>query len=203
MSECSSEYAKLQLKERVNGMQITHIGWRDIQQMARRCSGTHAEKRLLDELRIYLERIVKVQDQQSNLVYVVSLGMDTPKWSTLSWKKIVEEGRYFHPVGTKGWPKEPPNYIGFRYDGRLQSIHHVDEAKITTDVHAEMPELTPGPWPSHFIYTLGPPIRPDKVVKSGKVYRSARVWAMLDLLLTCDSISEAAEQTKQRRAGTD
>ena len=141
-----------------------------------------------------------MQNQRSNMVFVVSLGSGTPKWSQLSWQEIVAvRGRYFHPVGG-GWPKEPPNYVAFRYGGRLQGIHHIDSWKITTDIHEDMPELTPGEWEPHFLYTLGPPVVPPKIIKTGRVYPSGRVWAALDLLLTCDSISQARDMTKKRLA---
>ena len=61
-----------------------------------------------------------------------------------------------------------------------------------------MPELNPGPWKPHFLYTLGPAIVPQKIVKTGRIYRSGRVWAMLDLLLACDTISQARDLTKKR-----
>jgi hypothetical protein len=201
MSEASEEYAKIHLFRQIEGVPVCHLAWKDIVRMSYLKTGTHAEKRLLSQFRTYLERAAKMQNQESNLVYVVSLGPGTPSWSTLSWRDIVNKrGRYFHPVGS-GWPKEPPNYLGFRYDGRLQSIRHVDSWKITDNIHSEMPELAPKePWPPHFLYTLGDPIHPSKTVKQGKVYRANRVWAMLDLLLTCSTISDAVELTKKRQS---
>jgi len=198
MSECTSEYAALHLDKAVKGIRVVHLCWNDVQKLSRIRQGTHAEKRLLHEFRTYLERVVKMQNQRSNMAFVVALAAGTPKWSQLSWQDIVAvRRRYFHPVGG-GWPKEPPNYVAFRYGGCLQSIHHVDNWKVITDVHEDMPELTPGKWKPHFLYTLGPPIVPPKVVKTGKIYPSGRVWAALDLLLTCESISQARDMTKKR-----
>lgn len=199
MSECSAEFAAIHLVPEIDGIPVVHLGWRDLERLTHSKRGTHAEKRLLGELRAYLRRIVRMQDQESNLVYLVSLSSERPEWSTLSWIEIVSSRhRYFHPAGVDGWPKEPPNYLGFRYAGRLQSIHHVESWKVITDVHKEIPELNPGIWEPHFLYVLGPPITPPKEVKTGKVYPSGRVWAMLDLLLTCDTISEARDQTDAR-----
>ena len=45
----------------------------------------------------------------------------------------------------------------------------------------------------HFIFELGSAIVPSKIVKTGNIYRNGRVWAMLDTLLTCDTISEARD----------
>jgi hypothetical protein len=112
---------------------------------------------------------------------------------------VNERHRYFHPVGQGGWPKVPPNYLAFRYDGRLQTIHHVEAVIPITDIQTYMPELNPGPWTTpHFLYTLGPAIRPTKRVVTGKFFRNGRVWAMLDLLLTSESIAQARDLTKSR-----
>ena len=143
-----------------------------------------------------------MQDQQSNMVYVVSLGSGVPEGCSISWIDIIDKkGRYFHPVG-KGWPSNPPNYLGFRYRGKLQRIHHVESWKITDDLHSEIKEIGKGLWGySHYCYSLGPAIIPNKDVKNGKVYPSGRVWAMLDLLMTCDTVSEARDMTNERLNG--
>ena len=54
-------------------------------------------------------------------------------------------------------------------------------------------------WENHYVYTLGPAIVPSKTVKTGKIYPSGRVWAMLDTLLTADTISEARDISYQRQ----
>lgn len=201
MSECSSEYAALQLSKQIDGITVQHLPWKDVAALTRVKRGTHAEKRLLKELGVYFERFVKMQNQESNMVYVVSVAQGTPDWSEHSWIDMVEKlGMYIHPAGGKGWPKEPPNYIGFRYHGQLQAVHHIENWKIVTDVGQEMPGVARGEWPPHFIYRLGPPIRPAGTVKTGKVYRNGRVWAMLDLLLTSDTVSDARDKTQARLA---
>jgi hypothetical protein len=202
MSECAADFAALHLETRIDGVPVVHIAWRDLAAMARFKQGTHAERRLSTDLRTYLQRIVKMQNQESNLVYVVSLGSDRPAWSRLTWIEIVEKrNRYFHPIGTDGWPKEPPNYIGFRYRGQLRRIQHIEGWKVITDLHAEMPDLgNPGRWEPHFLYSLGPPILPTKPIKNGGIYPNGRVWAMLDLLLTSDTVADARDITKRRQA---
>lgn len=202
MSECSPALASAHLDRDIGGIPVVHFGWRDVDRLAAGLGTTHAEKRLLAELRDYFQRIVKMQNQESNLVFVVSLSEERPPWSTLSWLQMVNErNRYFHPAGVDGWPKEPPNYIGFRYGGQLRTIHHIDEWKVTQDINAEMHELSPGRWDvPHYLYTLGPAIIPPGVIKTGNIYPSGRVWAMLDLLLTCNTISEARDKTKARRS---
>ena len=203
MSECSQEYASLHLPKNIDGITVKHISWNEIARLAESVkNASHAEKRLLEQLGVYLRRIVNMQNQLSNLVYLVSLGSGIPEGCSISWIDIVEKkNRYFHPAD-KGWPSSPPNYLGFRYYGKLQRIHHVESWKIVDDLHSEIAEIgAKFGKHSHYFYKLGPAIIPSKVVKNGKVWPSGRVWAMLDLLLTCDTVSDARDQTNKRLDG--
>jgi hypothetical protein len=60
-------------------------------------------------------------------------------------------------------------------------------------------QLGPADRERYIIYTLGDPIRPPRCVKAGSLYRAARVWVALDLLLTCASVAEARCLTDERR----
>jgi len=202
MSECSSSYAQINLPKVINGFQLIHLSWKDIDRLSCTPMGTHAEKRLLKQLRYYLRRIVRMQDQESNMVYVVSLGGGTPRWSKLTWRDIVNKrSRYFHPVGggKGGWRREPPNYMGFRYKGKLQSIHHVESWKIVDELHTDIPEISSDAIPKrHYLYVLGKPIIPPRDVKNGDIYPQGRYNVMIDLLLTCETVREARDLTQQR-----
>ena len=203
MSECSEEYAKCNLPfMEVNGIPVKHLSWRKIFDLASqsKAESNNAQKRLLEELQTYLGGIMTMQTKDSNWVYVVSLGSGKPEGCSISWIDIVNKcGKYFHPVGGKGWPKEPPNYIAFRYAGKLQSIHHIEDYVVSRNMHDEITEMPDEVWEdNHFIYELGPAIIPSKVVKTGNIYPNGRVWAMLDTLLTCDTISEARDVSKER-----
>jgi hypothetical protein len=198
-SECSQDYACQYLPSAVDGIPVRHVSWSEMSALSRFRGGSHAEKRLMEEFRTYIATIVNMQPQESNLVYVLALS--TFEWAPgLNFIQTVEKRkRYFHPYGVRGWPKEPPNYIGFRYNGQLQSIHHVESAKVIKNFHPYFPEAPDKEEKEPlFLYRLGPPIRPANQVKSGKVQWSARRWAMLDLLLTSKTISEACEATKTR-----
>lgn len=152
MSEAPKKYAALHLPAVLKGIPIIHLAWKDIIRLSQQPVARHTEKRLLAELHAYLTRIVSMQNPQSSLVYVVSLGSGTPEWSRLSWIDFVEKERlYFHPMGRGGWPKEPPNYIGVRYRGHLQSIHHVDAWEIVDSL-----ERVPGMGPGRNVE--GPPV---------------------------------------------
>lgn len=201
MSECSQEYASLHLPEQIQNVPVKHFSWKDIALTTKRVrDASHAEKRLLEQLRTYLRRIVNMQNQESNMVYVVSLGKDIIEKSSITWIEVVtKKKRYFHPA-QKNWPPSAPNYIGFRYDGKLQSIHHVASWEIVEDLHSSIPEIgvKAGEWGPLYLYKLGKPIIPNTEVRTGNLFRSGRVWAMLDLLLTSNTISEARDLTQKR-----
>jgi len=200
MSECSDMFAKHNLISHLRGVPVRHIGWRKISEITNFKKGNHAEKHLMEELRNYIATFVNMQKQESNLVYVVSLNY-TDFAPGLTYVQIVEDRkRYFHLYGKSGWPKEPPNYIGFRYAGKLQSIHHIESADVITNFYPHFKEAINEPIKPHFLYRLGLAIRPDHEVRTGKNWRSLRTKAMLDLLLTSDTISDARDKTNKRLA---
>ena len=69
---------------------------------------------------------------------------------------------------------------------------------VFTDPHEYFKEIPSENWGPHFLYHLSEPIKPNKIIKTGNIYRSGRVWAMVDLLLTSDTIAEARDETKER-----
>ena len=204
ISQCSRAYAESRLSTEVDGVSVTPFSWKDLAVLAQRsqAKGSHAEKRLLRDLLTYLKGLMTMQNIDSNWVYVVALGSGTPAGWGISWIDIVEKSaRYFHPVGGQGWPKEPPNYIAFRYHGKLQSIHHIEGYDVVTNMHGRFPEIPDEEWGPFFLYTLGPAFAPFSQVPTGKIYPNGRVWCMLDTLFTSATISEARDASKARRAG--
>jgi len=69
---------------------------------------------------------------------------------------------------------------------------------VVEDMRTRIPEIHDGPWEPHMLYELGPAVHPPHEVKTGKVYGGGRVWAMLDLLLTADTVSDARDRTQAR-----
>jgi hypothetical protein len=204
LSECSREHASRNLEAcEVARIRIEPLPYRDLAEFAKAADekGSHAEKRLLKELLTYLGGIITMQQINSNKVYVVALAQGVPNGWGISWIDIVKrKNRYFHPVGggRGGWPQEPPNYIAFRYDGKLQSIHHIEEYEEFTNPHEKFPEIPKAKWSPHFLYKLGPAFMPSNEVKTGNIYRNGRVWCMLDTLFTCDTISAARDLSQKR-----
>lgn len=188
----------------IDGVPLTCRSWcwlRGLLVKATFTEKSHHVRWIISEYRSYLEGFMGHDRVFSNMVYVVSLAHGTPDGWNASWIDIVEKyDRYFYPVGGRSWPP-PPNYIGFRYDGRLQSIRHIKYVELVPDVRKCFPGSEAGiDWGSHYLFTLGPPIKPGRVVRTGsRVQHSARVWCMLDTLLTCDTISDALTETETRR----
>jgi hypothetical protein len=202
LSECSKVYAESQLDAlKIRGVPIEPISWKSVDRMISRAlrSASNAEKRLLRELRAYLGKVTKMQDIYSNKVFVVSLGHGTKSGWTISWVDIVRERRrYFHRMGVNGWPKEPPNYIAFRYRGKLMSIHHIDEYEVVTELHKHIREIPKKKREPFFIYKLGPAIKPNREIPNGAVYPNGRIWCMFDTLFTSKTIAQARDITKKR-----
>ena len=141
-----------------------------------------------------------MQTKESNWVYVVALSAKKEPESDLSTIDVLKKyNKYYCPVG-QGFVNEPPNYIAFRYNGKLQSIHHIEDYTITRNLHDIVPELVDKEEEfDKFVFDLGSAIIPPKDVKSTqKLSFGQKVWAMLDTLLTSDTIPEASDISKAR-----
>lgn len=184
----------------VGGIPVGVLSWGQIRSCASRAlAGSDAAgRRSLRDLVTFLGEVVPMQPIDSNVAYVVSIGRDCFGGGATTFRQVVERGTYFHPVGDH-WPTEPPNYMAFRWDGRLQSVHHVDDYEVMTSWHPHFPDATEEMPRPHFLYHLGPAIVPPRVVPTGnRIRQAARVSAAIDLLLTCGTISEAWQRTNER-----
>jgi hypothetical protein len=204
-TEASADFVAGKLPDTVAGTPVLYRSWREIEALVSSvANGTrrHAEKRLLRDLSRYLKGLMTMQDVSSNLVYVVSLGGEIEETGMSFRDVVVDHDTYFCPfAGSGGWPKEPPNYLGFRFDGKLQQVRHVEAYRITDDNYAGFEPLRGKvDWSDerHWVFSLGPVMKSMHEVRTGNLYRAQRVWAALDLLLTCETIAEARDKTKLR-----
>jgi hypothetical protein len=194
-----ADSVRRRLGETLDGIPLRHISWREMRKLAEKARDreTHKNKHLLEEFCTYLEGVLGMEKLRSNMVYVVSLSRDSA-WNVPFMDVVLKHRRYFYPTEGGGWP-EPPNYIAFRYDGRLQSIHHVDSYEIFEKPRLLFPEAENVAVRPHYCLKLGPAFGPAEIVKAGpKILRNIRVWCMIDTLMTCNTITEARDETKRR-----
>jgi hypothetical protein len=203
LSAADKVYAS-RLPDRIADIDLTHVSWSEVRRAVRQAlaaTTSSQEKLWLRQLDIHLGAYVTVRDPSDNQVYVVSLSSKPIlEGNTYRWIDVVEiDSSYFHPVGGSGWPVLPPNYIGFRYGGKLQSVHHVASFEVVQDVSKRNKQ-----WPKteveHFVYELGPSMRPTATMHTGNLFRAQRVWCAIDTLLSgqFSTISEARDETKSR-----
>lgn len=191
----------LALPPDVLGVPVQALSWGQIRTCAQRAYGqaSNTGKATLRQFEAFLTKVLRMQAQESNEAFVVSLSFETFGGGSTTFVDVVTQHRkYFHPVGP-GWPPDPPNYMAFRWQGRLQSVHHVDRYEVITGWQPYFPDTTEPTIAPHFLYHLGPPIVPTHPVATGKIFRAGRVWAAIDLLLTSASISEARDETQRRK----
>jgi hypothetical protein len=204
MAEASADFVAGKLAAVVEGVPVHYRSWRRVDELVNTVIGAsrnHAEKRLLRDLSRYLRGLMTMQNVNSNLVYVVALGGEIEETGISFQEVVTKHDTYFCPVGG-GYPKEPPNYLGFRFGGELRQIRHVDAYRVIDDNHAGFQPLKGKvDWPDkrHWVFQLGLAIVPPKSVKTGGLYGSHRGWIAIDLLLTCDTVAEALEKTNARR----
>ena len=205
VSAADKAYASRKLPEQLDCVPVSHLSWRDFLKLAQKAhtqASEYEEKLWLRQLAEHLGEYVSMGRQTDNQVYVVSLSREPMVGGQdHTWIDVVEkDSRYFHPFGNT-WPVQPPNYVGFRYHGKLQSVHHVDRFEVVENL-ADCNPLWPDTNSDHFVYCLGPAMSPAKEIRTGRIFRNGRVWCAIDTLLSgaFETISDARDET-QRRAG--
>jgi hypothetical protein len=207
ISALTSQIAERTLPAEIKGVPVKHKSWgfvRGIAKQAKQQASSTEEKIWLRELIHHLEEYAAMNRARDNLVYVVSLGGNSMHAGTdRTWIDVVEKDAcYFHPVGNH-WPNQPPNYIGFRYRGQLQSVHRIESYEIFTDISDVNPTWVPTNV-DHFVYKLGPAMKPPKPLRAGgpddAIKRSARVWCAIDTLLSGEfaQLGDARDETNRR-----
>lgn len=89
--------------------------------------------------------------------------------------------------------------MGASGTGAAGQIFNIEGYTVSRNMHDEIPEMPDETWDGDgYLYRPGSAIVPGKTVKNGNIYRNGMGWAMLDLLLTSDSIGEARDRTQER-----
>lgn len=172
MSDCSPEYAISKLPSHLDRIEIKHIPYLDVIRILEQSiyESGNREKKLIRELVNYLKGVTRMENEYSNQVYVVPIGPD-------SVKRLIQDNVYECPVGGN-YPVTAPNYLGFRYGGKLQAICHVDNVEYIEKING-----------IYFLFHLGKAIKPENV-RSGAVWNQ-RFYIDIDLLLTSPDVKEA------------
>ncbi|OWQ66335.1 hypothetical protein CEE56_19240 [Stenotrophomonas maltophilia] len=211
VSAADASWAQRHLPGDLAGVPVIHFSWSDLQTMARRAQDatrSPVDRVWLTQLVHHLQEYGMTSNVFDSRAYVVSLNRSRIQPSDpLTWiEVVVEQGKYFHPVGgsdRSGWPVIPPSYIGFRYLAEFRSVHFIERVDVTDHIQEVDPR-----WPKtnapYFVYTLGPAMKPAKPMPLGTIHPSMRNWVALDLLLSGkatdykDAIDRMRERTQQQ-----
>lgn len=199
LSDSSSDWAVGQLPSQVAGVPVIHLPWDDIRADLREIRSTvrrHTERLWLEQLNTYLAGATAVRDPSEQWVYNVVLSDQVFGGRTFrNW--VTERRVYFHPSGVgKGWPKRPPILMGFRWRGRVHQVNRVSAANIFENLNDRFPEVDPSEDSApHVVYDLGPNLPLPDLPTRG-TYATARVWALLDQMLTQPTLQEAVRSSR-------
>jgi hypothetical protein len=200
LSDSSAAWAKHQLPARVGDVAVRHLPWDDIRTdlRAARRGARPAERHWLDEQSNYVKGATAVRDVADQWVYCVVLSNKSPEavGGRTFRDFVVNERVYFHPYGgTGGWPKRPPRFMAFRWRGHVQQVNRVVAHDVVPQLNDRWPTLPAEPVARpHIIYSPGPDI-PAPRLPTGINYRNARVWALLDQLLTQPNLHDAVRES--------
>ena len=203
VSAADQEFAAQRLPHKIGEASVRHLSWTDVLNLSKQAHALAAafeEKLWLRLFEQHLREYVWMERTTDNRVYVVSLGTQPMiAGENHTWIDVVENDHcYFHPVGNH-WPVQPPNYVGFRYHGKLQSVHHIESFSVTGNL-ATVNKRWPKTTDNHFVYRLGPAMRPPVEMRAGKVLRNRRVECAIDTLLSGQykTLSDATDESKRR-----
>ena len=207
VSAADSTWARRHLPAELGGVPVTHLSWSDLRAMAQRAhdlTRRPIERIWLNQLIHHLQEYGMTSNVFDSRAYVVSLNRSRIKpTDPLTWiDVVVEQGKYFHPIGgsdRSGWPVIPPSYLGFRYHAEFRSVHFIERVDVTDHIQEVDPR-----WPDtnapHFVYTLGPAMKPAKPMGLGEIHPSMRNWVALDLLLSgkATDYKDAIDRMRER-----
>lgn len=191
ISAADKPWASRHLPTELEGVPVHHLSWSDLQALTKKAletSRSSTERVWLWELHEHLKEYGMASNVFDSRAYVVSLNSERVRPDNpLTWIDVtLEQKRYFHPVGGNGrggWPAIPPAYIGFRYMSEFRSAHFIEHVEITDRIQDVDPR-----WPDsdspHFIYHLGPAMKPVRPMPLGTIHPSMRNYVALDLLLS-------------------
>ena len=101
------------------------------------------------------------------------------------------------------WPKVPPNYVAFRWNGYVHQVSHVEGYVVTDALHDVIPEILAGEtWSPHIVYRLGPAIPMAAPLPSGTKLSSVSVLGGARPAVTSPTLKQALVETRTRTAAS-
>ena len=82
--------------------------------------------------------------------------------------------------------------------GNVQQVNRVKEYEIVAHLNDRFPDIPRADGDEddpHIVYDLGPNI-PIPTIPTKGIYATARVWALLDQMLTAPTLKEAVDRSK-------
>jgi hypothetical protein len=208
LSDCSQTYASYELPAEVSGVPVRHLPWSTIKACLHVAKGNArgVERYWLAELDDYLRKAVRVRDPADSWAYCVVVSTRFPgDGGTRNFKDfVVKDDTYFHPFGWgSGWPTDPPNFLAFRWGNKVQQVRRVVASEVVPRLQDRWPDIPEklGTTQPHVIYQLGTLLPMREPLPTGFNYRAARVWVLLDQLLTCENLKEAIAASKVLTGG--
>ncbi len=199
MSDSSERWARDQLPPDVDGIPVVHASWDVVRSAVSEHRGiTHGRERLwLEELETYMGQATSTRPYDSQWVFCVVIAGTV--LGGISFRDyVLNERVYFHPFGGNNtWPKRPPNFLCFRWGGKVQQVNRVTNFEVLPHLQDRWPDIgleeSEGP---HIVYKLGPDIPVPSISTKG-TYATGRVWSLLDQLLVQETLADAVPVSKE------
>jgi hypothetical protein len=172
--------------------------WADVRELVEQAAKKDGSTFALQEFLSFLQKEYDMPLQFEAEVWVVPLGRQpVARGSSVTLADVPAKfGKYIFP--TRFNPRRTL-YIGFRYDGKLQSIHRILERVDGVQNYSEIiPQLDAPIGEPCTAFDLGDPLPLKDHPPSGPL-RNTHVYCDLDLLLTSRNVQDAARRTRERR----
>jgi hypothetical protein len=205
LCQAPNDIVEEQLGTEIDGVQLKHIAWTQVLGFAAvaKARGGLAERKLLADFESYLYKVIRMRQPSDMSTYCVSVS--NALYGTRPFKSyVLDDLAYFHPYGWgKGWPTLWPNFLAFRWEGKVQQVHRVKHARVVKNLTERWPETASAIDPDrpHVVYDLEPALSVEPL-PMGNVWPSGRYWVLLDQLISGPTLKEAIERSKVLQSAT-
>jgi hypothetical protein len=205
LCQAPNDIVARQLGNEIDGVPLRHVSWKQVLGLAAaaKAKGALAERKLLAHFESYLYKVIRMRQPSDMSTYCVSVS--NALYGTRPLKSyVVDDLAYFHPYGWgKGWPTLWPNFLAFRWEGKVQQVHRVKYARVIQNLTERWPETASAIDPDrpHVVYDLEPALSVEPL-PMGDVWPSGRYWVLLDQLISGPTLKDAIERSKVLQSST-